>query len=324
MVNSVLDNLENVEIFTSMSEDKASSLLSSVVNKYDSNNGFMQISNPGWIKIRLKEAQSIRYLRFLLWDNRGSEGKRQPSRREYTYRLLISEADAANNEWTAIYENTLNPTNGWQEFYFESGAKMIKAIKIDFYHNTSRSSSHSTATQLVSIQAFEQPTQVIANLLYDESVTSYAPLPNLGFMKNRVIIGDEQQKLNLLVEEAILSKIKSYLDSVIISEEDMPYSGIEQLKARLNSKAGNNDIEKQINIFNTSILRPVYMYSKKLAHGYRWYTIATIVLFGFGILSELVDAACLWLDVENPLSLQFIFQFIVGLFSAPDSTSITL
>lgn len=315
MVKSVLDNCANVAVVTSNSEDKGSSLFSSVVNSYNSAEGFLQISNPGWIKIYLKDAQSIRYLRFLLWDNRGSDGKRQPSKREYTYRLLISEVDTPENEWTALYENTLNPTNGWQEFYFESGARMIKAIKIEFYHNTSHSSSHGAATQLVSIQAFEHPTQIIANLLYDDSVTTYAPLPNLGFMKNRVIIGDDQQKLSVLVEEAILSRIRDYLDSLVVSPENLPHSGVEQLKKRINSKAGNNDIETQINIFNTSILRPVYVYSQRLARGYRWYTIATITLFACGVIGELVDSLCLWFGVENPLSLQFVFQFFKSMFS---------
>lgn len=314
MEKSVLDNPAIVDVVTSMSEDKGSSLFSSVVKSYNSADGFLQISNPGWIKIRIKEALPIRYLRFLLWDNRGSDGKRQPSKREYTYRLLISEADAADNEWTALYENTANPTNGWQEFYFESGAKMIKAIKIDFYHNTSRSSSHGSATQLVSIQAFEHPTQVIANLLYDENVTDYAPLPNLGFMKNRVIIGDEQQKLNILVEEAILSKIRDYLDSLVISPEYLPFSGIDQLKVRLNSKAGNSDIEKQINIFNTSILRPIYIYNQKLASGYRWYSIMTIFIFGYGVIRELVDMVCLWFNVRNPLTIEYIIMVLKGLF----------
>lgn len=314
MEKSLLDNPAIVDIVTSMSEDMGSSLFSSEVKNYNSANGFLQIKNPGWIKIKLKEALPIRYLRFLLWDNRGSDGKRQPSKREYTYRLLISEDDAADNVWTALYENTTNPTNGWQEFYFESGAKMIKAIKIDFYHNTSRSSSHGSATQLVSIQAFEHPTQVIANLLYDDGVTDYAPLPNLGFMKNRVIIGDEQQKLNILVAEAILSKIRDYLDSLVISPQHLPFSGIEKLKARLNSKAGNSDIEKQINIFNTSILRPVYMYNQKLARSYRWYSITTIFIFGFSIIRELVDLVCLWLSVNNPLSKEYVLKFFEGLF----------
>ncbi|MBR2326246.1 MAG: hypothetical protein IKA49_02665 [Alistipes sp.] len=290
--------------------------------EYNEGTGFCEIKNPGWVEIRLKTPQQISYLRFLLWDNRGTEKKRQPSNRKYTYRLLI--AEEANNRqgvsngesivWTALYENSLNPSNGWQEFFFEDGAKSVVAIKIQFFQNTSASQVHKNFTQLVSVQAYKSPTYAIKQLLDENKEVAeeveYAPMPTYGFIRNRVIIGGEQEAINDLVEDEIVKEVTDYIRS---EGEGVPE--LDYLCKELEHTAGdrciaNNDVEKQIRIFNRSILKPIESYDKRLSKRFRIYTFAAIILFGFGIIKEVVDIICLYNGANSPLSVKYILDWI--------------
>lgn len=299
------------------SEDFGSNLFSDNIPEYNSNRGFLQINNPGWIKIFLKNPQKISYIRFLLWDNRGSEAKRQPSNRKYTYRLLVAEADQNNDPidrngkivWSAIYENSLNPSNGWQEFYFEDGAKDILAIKIQFFQNTSASRTHGGATQLVSIQAYEQPTESILRLLEDTqwgNQADTAPQPTYGFIRNRVIIGGEQEVVNNLVRNEIINKVTTYIKNM---ESEAPQLRI--LGKELEQGIGKNEVEKQIDILNHSILKPIETYDRLLSKRAKKYSILATAFFAWGILKELVEICCLSFDWEFPLTIAYFLNFIV-------------
>lgn len=340
------------------SSDSGSSLFADKISGYNEEKGYYKIKNPGWIKIDFGAAKKISYIRFLLWDNRGSEAKRQASNRKYTYRLLIEEADSTNSlkddnskctiiekvcswlkkcakkvvsffirsgvkgdrslhngngskvggtVWTAIYENTLNPSNGWQEFYFESRPRMIKAIKIQFFQNTSASTTHNNYTQLVSVQAYENPTKAIAQLLNLDTQT-YAPLPNLGFIRNRVIVGGSQDIVNNLVENEIINKVKEYIKA---AESVYPDLGSLRIDLDGNSKnAERADIEKQIQIFNMSILKPIEAFDKALSERFRFYTIVAVVLSVFGIVKEILDIVTLTNGKANPLTISCWLDFI--------------
>ena len=324
--------------------------------EYDETKGYYNIKNPGWIKINLNEPKEISYLRFLLWDNRGTLKKRQPSNRKYIYRLLIEEEKELNQEdandrikwyqrilklcengiswcvslfcrknvgyehsgsnksetkkekivWTAIYENTLNPANGWQEFYFENGAKKIKSIKIQFFQNTSASSSHKNYTQLVSVQAYSQPTYAIRKLLNSDTVdvnSEVAPLPNLGFVRNRVIFGGSEEIMNNIVENEIITKVTTYING-IENRSSVLDSLLRDLEAG-NKSGVKNDIEKQIHIFNQSILKPINAYDKILSRRFIGYTIVAIALSIIGIVKEVLDICYLTNGKANPLTISY-------------------
>lgn len=358
---SLLKDLKLSNVTTSPGcNDSSSALFADIVSKYDENEGYYKIPNPGWIVINLDAAKEISYLRFLLWDNRGSEGKRQPSNRKYTYRLLIEEdgnvtskekesivisfkhllkkiiswlrsllsfsgdykgeshaasvsaSSAVGVVWTAIYENTLNPTNGWQEFYFEDGARKIKKIKIQFFQNTSASTTHKNCTQLVSVQAYAQPTDAIKQLLsldQKEGIpSSSAPLPNLGFIRNRVIIGGEQEVMNNLVEDEIMDKVATY-----IKKAEQNYPDLKRLRVDLQENSRNTiktDIEKQIHIFNQSILKPIEAFDKMLSERFKFYTIVAIALSVFGIAKEILDIVTLTNGKTNPLTISYWLDLI--------------
>lgn len=352
-----------VALFSSGSKDRGSNLFADFIPEYNESKGYLYVKNPGWIVVSLKEPQKVSYIRFLLWDNRGTLEKRQASNRKYTYRLLIEEVDnsySLNEDnftrlrikdvwkllkkciamivsffkrsgakedsslqnsskvegavWTAIYENTLNPSNGWQEFYFEGGAKMVKAIKIQFFQNSSASSEHKNYTQLVSVQAYANPTKAIEQLLNPESQQAtdavYAPMPTLGFIRNRVIFGGDQDVMNNIVENEIIQRVTSYIENV---KTTYP-----QLEALLNdlqsttSDSGRNDIEKQIHIFNRSILKPIEAYDKNLSRRFRRYSIIAISVTIFGIIKEGVDIYCLAKELASPLTIAFWLDLIMN------------
>ncbi|MBQ7856173.1 MAG: hypothetical protein IJ348_03525 [Alistipes sp.] len=340
-------------------------LFADTIPEYDEGRGYFKIKNPGWIKIQLRKACEISYIRFLLWDNRGTIEKRQPSNRKYTYRLLIAEAsknstpistktqDTDSNRftrfltkckgivlslfkqrdssvtastrtdnirngdivWTAVYENSLNPTNGWQEFYFEDGVKSIVAIKIQVFQNTSASSAHKNFTHLVSIQAYKEPTRPIKQLLCDNKCVAddenCAPLPTFGFIRNRVILGGEQEVMNNLVEDEIIHKVTTYIKGIEAGYPDLQYLRRE-LERGSNNNTGRNDIEKQIHIFNRSILKPIEAYDNKLSRRFLRYTIITVILSVFGIIKEIVDIIYVPLNKTSPLSIDFILNFFFG------------
>lgn len=348
--------------FSLGSKDRGSSLFADTITEYNESKGYYMIKNPGWVVVSLETPQMVSYMRFLLWDNRGTLEKRQASNRKYTYRLLIEEdkfyssndgnltrarikevwnllkkciamivlffkrsgakedpllQDGSKVEgtvWTAIYENTLNPSNGWQEFYFEGGAKMVKAIKIQFFQNSSASSEHKNHTQLVSIQAYANPTKAIEQLLNLESQQAsdvvYAPMPTLGFIRNRVIFGGDQDVMNNIVENEIIQKVTTYIENV-----KTIYPQLEALQNDLQSAAqgaGRNDIEKQIHIFNRSILKPIEAYDKNLSKRFKIYSIIAISVTIFGIIKEGVDIYCMAKKMVSPLTISFWLDLIMN------------
>ena len=270
-MKSVLEN-RTKSITTSGNSTIHDGLLSSITPDYNTEKGFTTIKNPGWIKLELDSPAKIAYIRFLLWDNCGTK-KSQPSNRKYLYRFLIAE-NKENKEnkdivWEAIYENSLNPSNGWQEFYFEDVKKDITAIKIQFFQNSSTSKDKET-TKLVSIQAYEEPTLAIKELTNEKEVTTnnVAPIPNLGYIKNRIIIGNEQQQLGLLIEEEIHKKIISYISHIEKDEKTSEIADdLRALKEDL-ANSSNNELIKQINLFHSSILRPINDYSNRIKKKY--------------------------------------------------------
>ena len=355
--------LRGVEVkFSPGSKDRGSNLFADIIPEYNESKGYYMIKNPGWIVVSLESPQMVSYMRFLLWDNRGTLENRQASNRKYTYRLLIEEDNSnPSNEgnftrarikgvwkllkkciamivsflkrngakedsslqngstvkgavWTAIYENTLNPSNGWQEFYFEGGAKKVKAIKIQFFQNSSASSEHKNYTQLVSIQAYANPTKSIEQLLNPENQPAadavYAPMPTLGFIRNRVIFGGDQDMMNNIVENEIIQKVTTYIENVKTT-----YPQLEALQNDLQSTAqgsGRNDIEKQIHIFNRSILKPIEAYDKNLSKRFKIYSIIAICVTIFGIIKEGVDIYCLAKELVSPLTISFWLDLIMN------------
>jgi hypothetical protein len=306
-LESSILNDTNIECSSGNSNTSEHNLFDNQIPEYDEKKGFYEIKNPGWIKFSFKNPIQISYLRFLLWDNRGSDAKRQPSNRKYTYRVLIAEckhnptdANGIRAEhgivWTAIYENSINPSNGWQEFYFEDGVKEISAIKLEFFQNTSASNTHKNYTQLVSVQAYRNPTLAIHQLLKEDcandNIDSFAPQPSYGFIRNRVIVGGLQEEVNSAIEDEIIHEIKEYITNYNHASEEL-----QQLRYDLiNSSKDNmskNDIEKQIHIFNKSILKPIEEYDKKLSHDFRAYTYIAMGLFLLGIIKDIYEILCL-------------------------------
>lgn len=319
-ITSILSEAGNVHYITSDGGRSTVDLFANEVAEYNSEEGFLQIKNPGWIKIFLKEARPISYIRFLLWDNRGSALKRQPSNRKYTYRLLVAETQegSANQEeplvWNAIYENTLNPSNGWQEFYFEDGARAIRAIKIQFLQNTSASKRHNFATQLVSVQAYSEVTSTIANLLNkpDKGALS-APKPNFGFVRNRVIIGSNEERYKSLVEEEIVQEIIQYIKQVQAQSSGTQYAELEAFRAELEAGNGKNEIEKQIDIFNAAIFKPINEYNRRLNARFKKYSYIASAIFVFSIAKELIELACLYWERESPFSWEAVIRLLESL-----------
>jgi len=316
-MTSILAERGNVSYITSDNNTASIDIFANEVAEYNSDSGFLQIKNPGWIKIVLNEARDISYIRFLLWDNRGSAIKRQPSNRRYTYRLLVAEVSdngaGGAMVWNAVYENSLNPSNGWQEFYFENGARKIKAIKIQFLQNTSASKRHNFATQLVSVQAYSEVTNAIAELLDKPHIgVQLAPKPTFGFVRNRVIIGSDEERYKSMVEEAIVKEIIEYIDSVCSDSEGCSYPDLDSFKADLERENGKNDIEKQIDIFNGAIFKPINLYNKKLGAQFSKYSTIASIIFICGIIKELVDMVCLYQDWQSPLTWDFLLRLFTG------------
>lgn len=257
-------------------------LFNDKIERYDISSGFHAVTNPGWIEVNLKNPEEISYLRFLLWDNCGSE-KKQPSNRRYVYRLLISESDdPANRAWEAVYDNHISPSNGWQEFYFEDRARKITAIKLQFFHTLSLSTN--PTTQIVSIQAFKNPTE---NFFESESPNrpdSYAP-PVSGIVRSRVILGTLQEQMGFIVESEITDKIKDYLTRISNSSnlEDRDILHIESFKDDI-EKNKESGLNKQLNLFYKSILSPVNRYNNKLELSALWISTISNIMLSIDIL----------------------------------------
>lgn len=288
---SLLDDSKNISIITSNKSVVHKNLLSSTVNDYNVQSGYTTINNPGWIILKLNKPCEISYLRFLLWDNCGAK-KTQPSNRKYLYRLLIADYNNDNVlTWNAIYENTLNPSNGWQEFYFEDKPRNIIAIKIQFFQNTTTSSNHKGITQLVSIQAYREPTKAIKELIsgHNNEIAN-TPIPNLGHIRNRVIIGDEQALINIVIEDEIHRRIISYIRSIknCSTIDNNTKDKLKVFEEEIGNHS-NNDVTKQINIFHTSILRPINNYRDKIKHKYLWLTIISWAIFMYETLKNIND-----------------------------------
>lgn len=244
---------------TQIDIDKQKALLSDEIANYNSSAGHINVNNPGSLIVALSEAQSISYLRFLLWDNCGPT-KQQPSRRRYTYRLMYTESyDPAGCEWMVLYENTQNPSNGWQEFYFEDAPRNISAIKIQCFQNTT-ASAHKSGTQFVSVQAFTHPTESVIDMLKekkDEIRGVFAP-PVPGIVKNRVILGGGQEHLKTMVQSEINGAITEYIHALQSEvDDDADRETLADLENNLSKENKNNDIERQINLFYGSILKPI-------------------------------------------------------------------
>lgn len=259
-----------------------------VIRYYDANTGFHTIKNPGWIIFDLRERKRISYIRFLLWDNCGSE-KKQPSRRKYLYRLLV--ADEMSKEgmgasvlrWEVVYDTMFNGSNGWQEFYFESTCKYIRYIKIYFMNN-----SRDQYTHLVNIQAYEYPTQVLYNCSQGFGQTSQkkqgvykwfnhlrgdsgkvenqemAP-PIHGLINNRVIIGKQSDEtvcsISLRVYERVVRMLVDLNDNIFNTE-------LENIKSEITERLKElHTIDKELQYFQNSIYNPVI---RRFSHQQCW------------------------------------------------------
>lgn len=257
-------------------------LFNDEIRPYDICSGFHAVTNPGWIEVNLKNPEEISYLRFLLWDNCGSE-KKQPSNRRYVYRLLISESDdPANRAWEAVYDNHISPSNGWQEFYFEDRARKITAIKLQFFHTLSLSTN--PTTQIVSIQAFKYPTENFFESESSNRPDRYAP-PVSGIVRSRVILGTLQEQMGFIVESEITDKIKDYLTRISNSSnlEDRDILHIESFKDDI-EKNKESGLNKQLNLFYKSILSPVNRYNNKLELSALWISTISNIMLSIDIL----------------------------------------
>lgn len=273
---------------TAVSVDKQKSVLADTIANYNSSQGHIQIKNPGELVVLLEKPSDISYLRFLLWDNCGPT-KQQPSRRRYTYRLLYtSKYEESGSRWTVVYENTQNPSNGWQEFYFENRRRRVSAIKIQCFQNTTPS-AHKDSTQIVSIQAFADPTQSIMDMLELKHLHVKAAPPVPGIVKNRVIVGTSQENLKVLVQAEINMTIKKYIEDLkrdISDEEEM--NNLSSVESELGKSEDNVLIDRQINLFYNSILRPVEEADARVKKKYAWITHITLLVAVVSFVKELV------------------------------------
>lgn len=261
-------------------------LFNDTVGEYDAQTGFHKIPNPGHLEIILKENIEISYLRFLLWDNCGTM-KQQPSRRKYHYRLLLGRsAKNGNIIWDAVYDNSLNPSNGWQEFFFEDGVQRIKGIKLQFFHTLalSNGNNENTVTQLVCVQAYENPSESICRWTNSSPRYMYAN-PIKGLSKNKIIIGGSDSHIGYMAESKITSKINLYL----LQLEHEGVTPVEADKIRRFRKDlqpnTNDDISKQIDIFCNSVLTPVNEKQRALKRKSTWMSFVTIALLSIEFLN---------------------------------------
>lgn len=278
---------------TLIAPDKQEAVLADQIANYNSSAGHINIDNPGALIVELSEVQSISYVRFLLWDNCGPT-KQQPSRRRYTYRLMYTESyDPSGSEWVVLYENTQNPSNGWQEFYFEDTPRNISAIKIQCFQNTTPS-AHRTGTQFVSVQAFAHPTESVIEMLKEkrsEMEGLFAP-PVPGIVKNRVILGGGQEHLKTMVQAEINGAITRYIHALRDEvDDDGDREMLADMETNLINENKNSDIERQINLFYGSILRPIDEAETRVQRSFKW--IGRFAL-GVMIIDMLLDIVSLF------------------------------
>ena len=260
-------------------------LFNDTVGDYNTQTGFHKIPNPGYLEIILKEDIKISYFRFLLWDNCGTL-KQQPSRRKYHYRMLLGRSSENGGIiWEAVYDNSLNPSNGWQEFFFENGARQIKAIKLQFLHTLALSNKNNgnTVTQLVSIQAYENPTENICRWT-DACPRSMYAIPTKGLSRNKIIIGGSDFNIGYMAESKITSKINLYL--LQLEHECFDSSEADKIRKLRNDLQPNtnDDISRQIDIFCNSLLTPVNERRTALKKKSVWISFVTIVLLSIEFL----------------------------------------
>lgn len=261
-------------------------LFNDTVGEYNTQTGFHKIPNPGYLEIILKENIEISYLRFLLWDNCGTM-KQQPSRRKYHYRLLLGRSDNNDNIiWDAVYDNSLNPSNGWQEFFFENGVQSIKGIKLQFFHTLalSNGNNENTVTQLVCVQAYENPSESICRWTNSSPRYMYAN-PIEGLSKNKIIIGGSDNHIGYMAERNITDKIKLYLSQLEHEVVTPSEAGkIQMLKTDLQANT-NDDISKQIDIFYNSVLTPANEKQRALKRKSTWMSFVAIALLSIEFLN---------------------------------------
>lgn len=262
---------------TSPDENTLGILFNEKIGRYDISNGFHAVTNPGWIEVNLKKPEEISYIRFLLWDNCGSD-KKQPCNLRYVYRLLISESDdPKNRRWEAVYDNNISPTNGWQEFYFEDRVRKISAIKLQFFY-TLTLGSHPT-TQIVSIQAYKNPAKSFVENPEQGKNSCYAP-PIAGIVRSRVVLGPIQEQMGFIVESEITRKIQDYLTR-ISGQIEQGTPELIHINSFINDIKIHEDsgLNKQLNLFYKSILSPVNRYNSKLSERTLWLsTISNLLL----------------------------------------------
>lgn len=275
---------------TAIPADMQKDVLADEITNYNSSTGHIQVKNPGSLIVLLEEPRSISYLRFLLWDNCGPT-KQQPSRRRYTYRLLYTESyNCKGSEWNVLYENTQNPSNGWQELYFEDQPRMISAIKIQCFQNTTPS-AHKVGTQIVSIQAFSNPTRSIIEMLKDKQDDFkgvFAP-PVPGIVKNRVILGGGQEQLKTIVQAEINGRITKYIHALRDEVDDGDKEVLAEIESNLKNENKNTDIERQINLFYGSILKPIDEAETRLRRRIRWVGRIALIVMAIDIIYDIVS-----------------------------------
>lgn len=237
----------------------------SSVRYYDTESGFYKIKNPGWIVFDLGVTCQVAYIRLLLWDNCGGV-KKQPSRRKYTYRLLVAEdvpgCDACYLTWKVVYYNVNSGSNGWQEFVF-SQIQSIRYVKIHAIANTSNEYTH-----IVNIQAYGSLTEVLHDYLnlavdnvssQEKSGSGVVP-PIKGFVNNRIIIESDDSLIDPIISTCIYKEILGDLDALVDSLrlEKLDYSRVLSFRDELmTDDANSKSMEHELLYFQKSLLKPL-------------------------------------------------------------------
>jgi len=128
------------------------------ISSYSGSKGFSYTTWPDTLTFDLENIISIKCIRFLLWDNLGSN-KTVRTDRKYYYRLLTS---IDGNNWNVHFDTGKDGINGWQQFKFEDSLE-VRYIKIHALYNTGNGEFH-----IVEIQAFENtPPELEAEIIID-------------------------------------------------------------------------------------------------------------------------------------------------------------
>ncbi len=126
------------------------------ISSYSGMKGFSYTTWPDTLTYDLENIVSIKCIRFLLWDNLGSN-RTVRTDRKYRYRLLTS---IDGNNWNVHFDTGKDGYNGWQQFIFEKSLE-VQYIRIHALHNTANREFH-----IVEIQAFENsPPELKAEII---------------------------------------------------------------------------------------------------------------------------------------------------------------